>query len=72
MPVVSRATCSARTSRSGTARAGAALAPRAVFAGATSSTIVFQSEQLGHCPCHFAAVAPHVEQVKTERGTHGT
>jgi hypothetical protein len=34
--------------------------------------MVFQSEQLGHWPCHFAAVAPQVEQVKTERATHGT
>ena len=69
MPVLSRATSSARTSRSGTARPGAAFAPppRAVLAGATSSTSVFQSEQLGHWPCHLAVVAPHVEQVKTER-----
>ena len=48
--------------------AGAARPPRPLPAatGEASSTSVFQSPQPGQRPCHFAAVSPQVEQVKTD------
>src|SRR3954451_11739378 len=71
MPVCSRATASARTSRRATGRAAAvrplppAPPPPArplAAAGARPSTSVFHAPQPGHWPCQRASAWPHSEQ----------
>src|SRR5262245_5382355 len=74
MPVVSRTSWGASTSRSGTAFGAAARRPAErdpepdfAVAATTTSSSVFHSEQPGHCPAQASEVWPHSRQTYLER-----
>jgi len=70
MPVLSRASSLASTSRSGMGRAARSTPPKPratprASAGGTSSWRVFHFLQAGHCPSHLGETCPHSAQAKT-------